>query len=107
MQYTLGQAAKATGKNKTIIQRAIKAGKLSADFKDGQYSIDPAELHRVFPPLQHPAAETPQSNDPQQAAPFCATVEEPTTMQTENRQLLEFLDDLRLSWIMRPRKEND
>ena len=106
MQYTLEQAAKTTGKSKTIIQRAIKAGKIYAHFKDGQYSIDPAELHRVFPSLQHPAVETPQSNDPQQAAPS-ATVEKLTAMQTENRLLRDFLDDLRLSWIMRLRKEND
>ncbi len=34
------------------IQRAIKAGKLSAnrDRPNGPYQIDPAELHRVFPP---------------------------------------------------------
>ena len=49
MKYTLSQAAEATGKNKTTIQRAIKSGKLSA-FKNfsGAYEIDPSELHRVF-----------------------------------------------------------
>ncbi len=35
MSFTLGQAAKATGKGKTTIQRAIKAGRLSANFEDG------------------------------------------------------------------------
>ena len=50
MSYTLGEAAKVTGKNKTTIQRAIKDGKLSATRnEDGSYSIDPAELHRVYP----------------------------------------------------------
>ena len=50
MSYTLGEAAKVTGTNKTTIQRAIKDGKLSATRKeDGSYSIDPAELHRVYP----------------------------------------------------------
>lgn len=51
MKYSLSDAAKATGKNKTTIQRAIKNGKVSASKGvSGAYQIDPAELHRVFPP---------------------------------------------------------
>lgn len=52
MVYTLGQAAVATGKSKTAIANAIKKGRISA-VKDeiGQYTIDPAELHRVYPPV--------------------------------------------------------
>lgn len=56
MPYTLGEAAKATGKSKTTLHRAIKSGKISATRKDdNSYSIDPSELHRVFPPstLEH------------------------------------------------------
>ena len=50
MSYTLGEAAKATGKSKTTLHRAIKAGRISAlKTEDGSYSIEPAELHRVFP----------------------------------------------------------
>lgn len=50
MSYTLGDAAKAVGKSKTTIHRAIKSGKISASkLDDGSYSIDPSELHRVFP----------------------------------------------------------
>ena len=54
MSYTLGEAAKATGKSKPTIQRAIKNGKISGE-KDssGRYYIDPSELHRIFPALQH------------------------------------------------------
>jgi hypothetical protein len=52
MSYTLGQAAKATGKSKPTIQRAIKAGRMSAILTDqGHYEIDPAELYRVYPPV--------------------------------------------------------
>ena len=36
MQYTLGTAAKATGKSKPTIQRAIKAGRLSAVRKENR-----------------------------------------------------------------------
>jgi excisionase family DNA binding protein len=53
MTYTLGEAAKATGNSKTTIHRAIKSGRISATRKDdGSYEIDPAELHRVFPPKE-------------------------------------------------------
>jgi hypothetical protein len=52
MSYTLGTAAKATGKSKTTIHRAIKSGRISATCdQSGVYKIDPSELHRVFPPL--------------------------------------------------------
>lgn len=52
MVYTLGEAAKATGKTKGAISKAIKKGRISADReKDGSYHIDPAELHRVYPPV--------------------------------------------------------
>ena len=50
MSYTLGQAAKATGLSKPTIANAIKKGRISAQRDDiGQYAIDPAELHRIFP----------------------------------------------------------
>lgn len=47
---SLAQAAKATGKAKATIARAIKAGRLSATRNEaGSHTIDPAELDRVFP----------------------------------------------------------
>lgn len=50
MKYSLSDAAKAAGKNKTTIQRAIKSGRVSASKNDlGAYEIDASELHRVFP----------------------------------------------------------
>lgn len=69
MKYSLSEAAKATGKNKTTIQRAIKNGKISAAKGDsGSYEIEPSELHRVFPPVTAQRdAQHPQSNDTQQA----------------------------------------
>lgn len=52
MGYTLGQAAKATGMSKAALSRAIKNGRISAEKQDsGSYMIDPAELHRVYPPV--------------------------------------------------------
>jgi len=52
MKHTLRTAAKASGMGKTAIYNAIKSGKLSAiKGAGGNYEIDPAELHRVFPPV--------------------------------------------------------
>lgn len=51
MVYTLGEAAKATGKSKATISKAIKSGRISAKKDDsGTFHIDPSELHRVYPP---------------------------------------------------------
>jgi hypothetical protein len=52
MSYTLGEAAKATGMSKAAISRAIKIGTISAEKQEnGSFKIDPAELHRVYPPV--------------------------------------------------------
>lgn len=50
MKLTLGQASKECGRSKSTLSNAIKNGKLSAE-KDlnGSFSIDPAELFRVYP----------------------------------------------------------
>jgi hypothetical protein len=52
MPYSLKHAATATGKSKPTILRAIQSGKISAE-KDvqGEWQIEPAELHRVYPPV--------------------------------------------------------
>jgi len=51
MAYTLGEAAKATGKSKATISKAIKSGRISAKKDEtGTFNIDPSELHRVYPP---------------------------------------------------------
>lgn len=49
--YTLGDAAKATGMSKAALSKAIQKGRISAVKDDGgRFQIDPAELHRVYPP---------------------------------------------------------
>lgn len=51
MVYTLGEAAKATGKSKATISKAIKSGRISAKKDEtGTFRIDPSELHRVYTP---------------------------------------------------------
>lgn len=47
---TLGDAAKLTGKSKSVLSKALKNGEISFISKDESgYRIDPAELFRVFP----------------------------------------------------------
>lgn len=85
MSYTLGTAAKATGKSKPTIQRAIKSGKISAiRADDGSYEIDPAELHRVFPALHVPGNDT---GDMKQSVPPAET----PSLQVELEALRERL----------------
>lgn len=67
MYLSLGQAAKETGKSKSVIYNALKSGRLSGRRNDkGEWEIDPAELFRVFSPQngQEPRSErdsTPQN----------------------------------------------
>jgi hypothetical protein len=56
--HTLATAAASVGRNKAAILRALEAGKISAaKDKNGEWQIDPAELHRIYPPLR--SASTP------------------------------------------------
>lgn len=67
MSYTLGEAARATGLNKTTVLKAIRTGKISG-MKDehGQWSIEPCELHRVYPPRSEATgADNEHGNDGQ------------------------------------------
>ena len=98
--FTLGQAAKATGRSKAGILNAIKSGRLSASRDDkNQWQIDPAELHRVYPPVVATSNdngnaehyETP-SNPKALQAELDAIREE---RERERRQLQATIDDLR------------
>lgn len=59
MKFSISAAAKATGKGKSTIHRAIQSGKLSASrLDDGTFEIDASELFRVFEPISsgHPTS---------------------------------------------------
>ena len=102
MSYTLGDAAKATGKSKTTLHRAIKSGRISASkVEDGSYSIEPAELHRVFPAV---TAGTPlgplPKNDEERISNTLAALRIQLEMQEKERDreralLQEIIADLR------------
>lgn len=90
MAYTMGQAARATGISKPRLSRAIKAGKISAERQeDGSYTIDPAELHRVYPATVATTVTMEERGDtPVEPADTVAT------WQRENELLREMLGDL-------------
>ena len=98
MKYTLGTAAKATGKAKSTILRAIKSGTISArKSHDGSYEIEPSELHRVFEPN---GAQQPISNNKQPHEEPSATLRSrleilETERQRERDQMQATIDDLR------------
>jgi hypothetical protein len=85
--FTLGTASQATGCAKSTILRAIKAGRISATRDElGQWSIEPVELFRVFPPLALPA--TPATGDQ-------AQIERAATTDMLVAELRQVIADLR------------
>src|SRR5258708_37587778 len=53
MSYSLVEAATARGINRSTVLRAINSGTISASKDEqGEWRIEPAELHRVYPPAQ-------------------------------------------------------
>lgn len=99
MRYTLGTAAKATGKAKSTILRAIKSGTISASKShDGSYEIEPSELHRVFPPN---STQPDTSNDTPPPEEHTATLRLRLEIleaerQREREQMQGTIDDLRV-----------
>ena len=90
--YTVGQAAKATGKAKSTISKAISGGLISATKNgDGSYSIDPAELHRVFPAVG--SANSPEKHELDDLEPFDLRFEN-GRLQGELKQLRERMAEL-------------
>lgn len=92
MKYTAGQAAKATGVSKATITRALQSGKISGLKDDsGSWSIDPVELHRVFPPIASEPPATPAVK--QDATP--EKVNQTGVLERENQMLREALIEAR------------
>ncbi len=86
MTYTLGEAAKATGKSKPTISRALKKGTISGKKNDnGEYELDPAEVHRVWPMIQPASNDTGTPEIPE-------TVSNDKALQREIELLREMLD---------------
>jgi hypothetical protein len=102
MNYTLGTAAKATGKSKTTIQRSIANGLISASKgKNGRYSIDPSELHRVFPMVNIDTVARPSQMDtmrPPYETPLQVKIEALEAMLEREREALTEMRSDRDAW---------
>lgn len=92
MPYNLPQAGAAVGKSKTAILRAIRRGVISAqrDPVTGGWAIDPAELHRAFPPVTN---ETPRTQD--ETGELRARLADAHTTIEDLRRRLDRADDER------------
>ena len=101
MAYTLGEATKATGISKTSLHRAIKSGRISATKNDiGAWQIDPAELHRVFPPAANRNSSETSTLEQTGIASEIAVLRREIQLKDEERQrereqLERTIDDLR------------
>jgi hypothetical protein len=104
MPYTLGQAAKATGKSKPTILRSIRLGRISA-VKDplGTWQIEPVELHRVYPPLSPAEHQQPEGAERHEPPSNGNLLEELRGRLAEKDRLVEDLRSERDRW----REESD
>jgi hypothetical protein len=90
--YSLAKAAEAVGKGKPAILKAIQKGRVSATKNEmGEWEIDPAELHRVYPPANQEAASEPISSEPLETI---GTSQEPGLLDLEIRFLREKVETL-------------
>lgn len=99
MGYTLGEAAKAVGKSKATISKAIKNGKMSAVRQDdGSFDIDPSELHRVYPPTPPSTVHREQSETPQETAVNSSELIELRVKLEAAHKRIEDLEEDREEW---------
>lgn len=82
MKLTLNKAAQTCGRAKSTLLVAIKSGRLSAPKDEkGQYTIDPAELHRVFP------FEAPDRSKNRSLEPALTALENQSTTKVLEREV--------------------
>jgi len=120
MPYSLKQAADATGRSKPTILRAIQTGNISANKSGlGEWEIDPAELHRVYPPVASGVTRT-GAPDAEETVGILLLKQELTAKEErltalqeererERRQLTERITELRdqLARAEEERREKD
>jgi excisionase family DNA binding protein len=87
MPYTLAEAARTIGMQKSTVLRAIKRGTLSAvrNASTGQWLVEPAELHRVYPAINGAGAST--------GASMASAPPRTDALDAENRELRARLGD--------------
>jgi hypothetical protein len=84
MPYSLAEAASACGVNRSTILRAIKSGRISGQRDDsGAWSVEPVELHRVFPVAPAEAAPRAVPQDAQADAQVAALLAQLAEMRAQ------------------------
>jgi len=92
MPYTVAEAAKAIGKSKPTILRAIRRGQISAARDDaGAFRIEVAELHRVFPLPSTDAGHDP-ANDAMRRDDLCQRLAVAEARLTETQDAVRTRD---------------
>lgn len=98
MTYTLAAAAKATGLNKWMVLRLIRSGEIPGT-QDlfGDWHVEPAELHRLYPPADecHAAQERESGNDAAQQSLSHLEAAIATVIRDAGQQLRQQVDDAR------------
>ncbi len=96
MPYTLGEAANAAGKAKSTIFKACKDGVISFSRDErGRFLIEPAELHRVFPPASAERSSEPPAEQPRTNEETLKTAIERDFLKREIEQLRTLLEDMK------------
>ena len=98
--YSLKEAATAVGIGKPALLKAIQKGRISASKNDfGEWKIDPAELHRVYEPVQREPVpksagerQEPQETVPELRAKLEAMAEMKARLESECADLRRRLD---------------
>ena len=99
MSYTLGEAAKAVGKSKATLSKAVKSGKISATKNDnGSFSIEASELHRVYPPTPPETVNTEQYETPSETGANTKELIELRVRLEVAQQRITDLEDDRDQW---------
>lgn len=94
--YSLKEAAERTGRGKPAILKAIQKGRISAKKNDiGEWRIDPAELHRVYPAVSGTVAGNGSGERWETAKETNALQREVEILREERRRDYELIEDLR------------
>ena len=96
MSYSLQQAAAAAGVNKSTVLRALQTGKVSATRNEhGQWLIEPAELHRVYPPAAADNRKVKAAGDDAHQADLAQANQRAAVAEVEVNLLRGTIEDLR------------
>lgn len=94
--YSLKEAAERTGRGKPAILKAIQKGRISAKKNElGEWQIDPAELHRVYPMISGTVSGNGSGEREETSKETNALQREVEILREERRRDFDLIEDLR------------